>query len=168
MPFTVTYNGNGATGGSVPDDKNVYATGAQVTVLGNTRSLTRAGGTFARWNTKADGTGSPYGFPAADSFIMGSSNVTLYAQWYTTAGLIDSGHGPGITQHYAFAYEEYLQSGGLEPTRTNAVVASCESDYQIMSDWFGGTLTLNSVLQLPIKVFVANLGGGATRQASLH
>ncbi len=96
MPFTVTYNGNGATGGSVPVDTNSYATGAQVTVLGNTGNLTKTGDQFARWNTEADGSGSTYGGPAAGSFTMGTSDVTLYAQWYTTAGLANNfGHGPG-------------------------------------------------------------------------
>jgi hypothetical protein len=159
MQFTVAYNGNGATGGSVPVDGNAYAVGAQVTVLGNTGNLTKTGDTFARWNTKADGTGDSYGFPAPGSFTMGSNNVVLYAQWYTTAGLTDSGHGPGVTPHYVFAYQESLRGRGLEPARTNAVIAACESDYQIMSGWFGGTITLNSVISVPIRVFVADLGG---------
>ena len=30
-----------------------------------------------------------------------------------------------------------------------------------MSGWFGGTITLNSVISVPIRVFVADLGGGA-------
>jgi hypothetical protein len=35
MPYTVTYNGNVASGGSVPVDNNSYASGAQVTVKNN-------------------------------------------------------------------------------------------------------------------------------------
>ena len=39
MTFTVTYDGNGATGGSVPVDATAYNSGDQVTVLGNTGNL---------------------------------------------------------------------------------------------------------------------------------
>jgi hypothetical protein len=160
MAFTVTYNSNGATGGSVPVDPGSYATGALVTVLGNTGTLSKAGDTFARWNAQADGSGAPYGWPAATTFSMGTSDVTLYAQWYTTSGLTDSGQGPGVTDHFAFAYDSSLQAAGLEPARTNAVIAACEGDYQLMSGWFDG-IALNSVMTVPIPCFAANLSGGA-------
>jgi len=82
---TVTYNGNGNTAGTVPvDPSSPYEYGATVTVLDNTGDLTRinVGGTSYRlsgWNTKADGSGS--GQAEGSTFIMGVSNVTLYAQW---------------------------------------------------------------------------------------
>ncbi|MCX8012737.1 MAG: hypothetical protein N3A02_00410, partial [Rectinema sp.] len=43
----VIYDGNGATGGSVPVDSNKYLQGVTVTVLGNTGNLTRPGYRFA-------------------------------------------------------------------------------------------------------------------------
>ena len=62
---TVTYVGNGSTGGTVPVDGNSpYASGATVTVLGNTGALTKTGSSFSSWNTSADGTGTAYA-PAA-------------------------------------------------------------------------------------------------------
>ena len=82
---TTTYNGNGNTAGTVPvDPSSPYQSGATVTVLGNTGDLTRLndGGTsyrFTGWNTKADGSGSDQA--EGSTFIMGASNVTLYAQW---------------------------------------------------------------------------------------
>ena len=60
MTFTVTYDGNGATGGSVPVDATAYTSGDQVTVLGNTGNLSLPGGQFVYWNTAADGTGTEY------------------------------------------------------------------------------------------------------------
>ena len=75
---TVTYNGNGATGGTVPVDSNNYTSGATVTVLGNTGGLVRTGYTFAGWNTAANGTGTNYA-PAATFAI--SASTTLYAKW---------------------------------------------------------------------------------------
>jgi CSLREA domain-containing protein/uncharacterized repeat protein (TIGR02543 family) len=77
--YSVTYNGNGSTGGSVPIDGNAYVAGATVTVLGNTGSLVKTGYIFAGWNTLANGSGTSYAGGA--TFAMGSGNVTLYAQW---------------------------------------------------------------------------------------
>jgi uncharacterized repeat protein (TIGR02543 family) len=82
--YTVTYNGNGSTGGTVPVDSSSYLTGAPVTVLGNTGSLVKTGYTFAGWNTQADGLGTTYA--AGDSFDMGTSSVTLYAKWTEATG----------------------------------------------------------------------------------
>jgi uncharacterized protein (TIGR02145 family)/uncharacterized repeat protein (TIGR02543 family) len=77
--YTVTYNGNENTGGSVPVDGTGYLNGATVTVLGNTGSLTKTHYTFSKWNTSTDGTGTPY--LSGGTFAIGSANVTLYAQW---------------------------------------------------------------------------------------
>jgi uncharacterized protein (TIGR02145 family)/uncharacterized repeat protein (TIGR02543 family) len=77
--FTVSYNGNGNTGGTVPADANNYETAASVTVKTNTGSLVRTGFTFTGWNTAADGSGTVYSANA--TFPMGNTNVTLYAQW---------------------------------------------------------------------------------------
>jgi uncharacterized repeat protein (TIGR02543 family) len=82
---TVSYNGNGSTGGTTPTDaSNPHLSGATVTVLANT--FTRTGYTFAGWYPAADGSGTVYG----TSFTMGSTDTTLYATWtinhYSVAG----------------------------------------------------------------------------------
>jgi uncharacterized repeat protein (TIGR02543 family) len=77
--YTVTYDGNGSDGGSVPTDANTYATNATVTVLTNIGGFTKTGSTFIGWNTVAGGGG--IGYLPGDPFTMGSTNVTLYAQW---------------------------------------------------------------------------------------
>ena len=75
--FTVTYNGNGSTGGSVPTDSNSpYLTGSTVTVLGNTGNLVKTGNDFLGWKIGNAGDLLNPG----DEFTI-SSNVTLYAQW---------------------------------------------------------------------------------------
>lgn len=76
--YTVAYDGNGNTGGTVPVDSNDYDGDDTVTVLGNTGSLVKNGYTFDGWNTAADGSGTDYA-PAATFSI--TSNTTLYAQW---------------------------------------------------------------------------------------
>jgi uncharacterized repeat protein (TIGR02543 family) len=83
--LTITYNGNGNTAGTIPVDlSSPYQSGATVTVLGNTGDLIRIndGGTsyrFTGWNTKADGSGSDQA--EGSTFIMGASNIILYAHW---------------------------------------------------------------------------------------
>ena len=76
--FAVTYDANGATGGSVPTDSGIYEREAGVTVLGNTGSLEKSLFTFGGWNTKPDGTGTSY--QPGESFTI-TENTTLYAKW---------------------------------------------------------------------------------------
>jgi uncharacterized repeat protein (TIGR02543 family) len=79
--YTITYNGNANTGGTVPTDDNKYAQGATVTVKANTGTLVRTGYTFGGWNTLANGSGNSYAASGSATFIMGSANVTLYGTW---------------------------------------------------------------------------------------
>jgi uncharacterized repeat protein (TIGR02543 family) len=88
--YTVTYDGNGATGGPVPTDHvGPYLGFSSVTVCDDHRTdancdfpnderLTRVGYTFDGWNTAANGTGTSY---APSSTFSISSNTVLYAQW---------------------------------------------------------------------------------------
>jgi len=81
--FSVAYDGNGNTGGTLPDTVDIYATGSTVTVLGNTGALYRPGYSFKGWNSAANGSGTPY--VGGDTFVLGSANITLYAQWTATS-----------------------------------------------------------------------------------
>lgn len=103
--YTVTYNGNGSTGGTLPRDNNAYEQSAKVTVAGNTGGLVKAGSTFAGWNTAPDGKGTSYAGNA--SFNMGTANVTLYAQWSKNPAFTVTYNGNGST-------------GGTVPSDNNA------------------------------------------------
>jgi len=87
-PYTVTYNGNSSTGGTVPADANNYEQGDNVTVLGNTGNLVKIQDgislLFTGWNTVDNGSGTSY--DAAATLTMGSANLTLYAQWSVIGG----------------------------------------------------------------------------------
>ena len=83
--YSVIYDGNGYTSGAVPSDPNAYAAGKPVTVLDNTGPLVKVDDSFSGWNTEPDGSGTAY--TAGDTFVIGTSNVTLYAQW-TGAGAV--------------------------------------------------------------------------------
>ncbi|MCH4053528.1 MAG: InlB B-repeat-containing protein [Atopobiaceae bacterium] len=80
IPYTrLSYDGNGSTSGSV--DVSEGAAGSDVTVAEN--GFTRDGYRFVGWNTEADGSGTAYS--AADAFLLGDEDVTLYAQWEKVA-----------------------------------------------------------------------------------
>lgn len=77
--YSVIYDGNSNTGGDVPVDSQDYSESASVTVLGNTGLLVKTNYHFTGWNTAADGGGTSY--TPGSNFVVGSSDVILYAQW---------------------------------------------------------------------------------------
>lgn len=72
--YPITYNGNGATGGSTAGQTKNY--GANIAISSN--GFTRTNYTFLYWNTKADGTGTTY-YPG-NSYGTNAA-LTLYAIW---------------------------------------------------------------------------------------
>jgi len=77
--FTVTYNGNTNTSGTVPTDgSSPYESGTTVTVLGNSGSLANTGSEFVGWNTEENGSGTSY--VQGNTFTI-TSNIILYAKW---------------------------------------------------------------------------------------
>ena len=76
--YTVTFNSNGATSGTVPTSVTVNS-GSNIT-LPSGSGLTKDGYVFGGWNTNSSGTGTNYN--ASSSFTV-NGNVTLYAKWNT-------------------------------------------------------------------------------------
>ena len=112
--LSVTYNGNGNTGGTVPTDDNEYESGDEVTVLGNTDNLAKAGYVWAGWCMNAEGTGTVYGPDYTTTFEI-TQNTTLYAKWNakTITGLAYTGT-PTATQYDGQAFNP----AGLTVTAT--------------------------------------------------
>ena len=76
--FTITYNSNGATSGTVPETVQVEK-GSSFIISANTGNLTKTGYAFTKWSTSTDGTsGQTY---APGYSLTPSKNMTLYAQW---------------------------------------------------------------------------------------
>ena len=80
--YTVTYDDNGATSGSVPTDANYYTSGSTVTVKTNSGSLAKTGYTFGGWNTNTLGTGTNY--TAGTGTFSITEDKILYAKWNET------------------------------------------------------------------------------------
>lgn|GEM_PF-4525758 len=104
--FAVTYDGNGSTGGSVPSDSTVYATGDSVTVLGNTPD--------ARWCT--DDYIDYYDSAIAGTGTVSSGDEDGSDNWETLCAYIkdQSGTAPDISNFPAFNYAaNYATYAGL-------------------------------------------------------
>ena len=72
VTVTVTFDGNGSTGGSTPPES-----GDGPTAL-TTNGFVRTGSAFTGWTTAADGSGAAWANGAVYDF---ATDVTLYAQW---------------------------------------------------------------------------------------
>jgi len=120
--FIVTYNGNGNTAGTVPVDYTNYEQGATVSVLGNSGYLLKLNVSgvsykFAGW---VDGNGVMYS--QSQTFVMGDSNVTLYAIWlpYT---LRDVGPAGGLIFYDKWTYSNgwrYLEAAPIDQSSNSA------------------------------------------------
>jgi len=152
--YRVSYNSNGATGGSVPGDVNAYEQGAIVTVLGNTGNLVRSGYNFSGWNTQADGNGTDH--EAGDTFTIGSSNVILYAKWmintYTVS--FNSNGGSGIGSQ-TVNYNTTVAEPGA-PIRTGYTFGGWYTDDTTFSNAFSFTTAITEDITLYAK-WTANI-----------
>ena len=83
ISYKVTYNGNGATSGSMSDSSHIYGTTSKLTK----NAYVKSGYTFMGWNTKADGTGVSLSeeAPISSLSVTNGTIVTLYAQWSDNA-----------------------------------------------------------------------------------
>ena len=79
---------------------------------------------------------------------------------FITTGLTNG----GVTTHYRFSYDDSLAApSGPEPARTNAVIAACETDYNLMSGWFGGGINVTGMtVQVTSQSNGASWNGTAT------
>lgn len=76
--YTLTYNADDSTDGTVPPAMTGLVADRAVTVANGT-GLVKGDEVFDSWNTKADGTGTKV--PGGGSFISTTGDITLYAQW---------------------------------------------------------------------------------------
>ena len=76
--YTVTFNGNGNTGGSMSAQK--FNCGEAQALTAN--AFTKTGHTFAGWNTEVNGSGDSYSNQQSVSNLAANGEtITLFAQW---------------------------------------------------------------------------------------
>jgi hypothetical protein len=90
--YTVTFNANGATGGSPPAAQTAYS-GSSITIPAQ-GTLSLSGKKFDGWNTQANGGGTGY---AAGATYTVTGNATLYAQWQSEVQYTVTYHANGAT-----------------------------------------------------------------------
>ena len=83
---TISYSGNGNTGGSAPASQTAIGQ-SPLTLRTNTGALTKTSETFAGWNTTDSGSGTYYAVGATN--YVSSGNATLYSMWNTTPSVPD-------------------------------------------------------------------------------
>jgi uncharacterized repeat protein (TIGR02543 family) len=82
--YTITYNGNGSDGGSVPSN-GTFTFGNSYSIVAK-GTMTKSGYNFSGWTTASNGTGTLYA-NASDSIASSTAtytaaaNLTVYAKW---------------------------------------------------------------------------------------
>ena len=165
--YTLTYDGNGNSGGSAPSP----TTGAgSVTLAANSGSLVKSGNHFGNWNTKADGTGISYSLGSSYNLI---SNITLYALWAPNTYTITyegNGSTSGVAPNATVGSGPVTlatNSGALAKSRNSYVGWNTAADGSGTSYSVGDPYTLNAditlfAVWLPVTLSVTYIGNGNT------
>ena len=135
--YRVSYDKNGATGGTVPNVQTKFLNQA-LTLATNTGNLTRGEGLgFNGWNTQADGNGTHYDAGATYA-ADNNASLTLYAEWVNDPAKPPTVNGPeDISLKYGYA--EDPDNGKL------SVVATPDSgaQYDLTYQWYSNTADSN-------------------------
>lgn len=157
--YTVSYLGNGNTGGSVPSDQSKEENVALT--LSGSGTLERTGYGFTGWNTAANGSGIPY--PAGATYTD-NAPLTLHAQWAGNTSTVtfdaNGGDAPSPTTKQVTFESAYGTlptvsrtgynflgwftdaSGGTEVTPSTTVATT--DDHTIYARWIGEFVDLDT------------------------
>lgn len=115
--YSVKYNGNGSTSGSVSNSSHTYDVAKKL----NDNKYTKTGYQYTGWNTKADGSGTSYSDEQSVKNLTtkNGGTVTLYAKW---------DKAPSITAGDQSFYENEITSEQWENLRMKGVSASDQED----------------------------------------
>lgn len=121
--YTIKYNGNGATSGSVSNSTHTYDTAKNL----NENKYVRTGHTFIGWNTKADGSGITYTNRKSVKNLTTENDATinLYAIW---------DKAPTINATDRTYYDsEHTQKEWIDQLRLQDVTANDDEDGNLTS-----------------------------------
>ena len=116
--YTITYDGNGNTSGSVPSDQTDIKYNTATNVRNNSGTLTKTNYTFDGWNTKDDGSGTNYIAGSGSISPTGSSaTITLYARW-KQSGTVNANGGSADRDYLVYWNGALISPTATAPTRT--------------------------------------------------
>ena len=146
---SLTYDGNGKTGGTVPSATNNQLYNTSITLSSNT--LTKAGYTHTGWNTKADGTGAHYDKGA--SYTLTAVSTTLYAEWTPAKYTITYKDQGG--SNFSGTHESGYPTTHTYGTATTLKTAS-KTGYTF-EGWYKEPTCTNKVTSLGATAYSANI-----------
>jgi uncharacterized protein (TIGR02145 family)/uncharacterized repeat protein (TIGR02543 family) len=169
--YTVTFNGNSATNGSVP--AAATADSGVTIMLPGQESLERSGYSFDGWNENNASTGTSY---AANSSYIVKGNVTFYAKWKANTYTLTINANPSNGGTFSRSPDQANYNYG-----TNVTVTATPNPGYTFTGWSGAasetanpvtivmddnkTLTAN-FQQIPYSVTVSSVGAGASNNGS--
>ena len=115
---TITYNGNGNTGGTVPTDSTQYNADASIIIAKN--ELIKTGSSPNGWNTNRNGTGIHY---TDEQVYTDSASLILYAEWRANTYTItyNAGEGTGAPSAQTKTYNVNITLSNTVPQRDNYI-----------------------------------------------
>jgi uncharacterized repeat protein (TIGR02543 family) len=123
--YTITFNGNGSTGGSTA--AQTIASGATAALT--TNGFTKTGYTFDGWTTSAGGT---VAYIDGANYTMGPTDATLYAKWVVYTGpCLSEGFDGGTSVPTDWTFTSI---GGTYTTPANYNVSSPSLQMNATSD----------------------------------
>ncbi|MGE4214171.1 MAG: InlB B-repeat-containing protein [Anaerotignaceae bacterium] len=147
--YTVTYNGNGATSGTVPVDSNAYTSGSAAEVKGNTGSLTKEGYTFGGWSNS----GTTY---SAGENVTVLGNTTLTAVWNAVQSTYTATYNLNYAGSGVYTTQTSIVSGAFltapsEPSRSGYSFSGWYKDTACAERWQFSTNTVTGNMNLYAK-----------------
>ena len=119
ITYTIKFNGNGATSGSMSNMTMTYDVAKNLTA----NSFTKSGYHFTGWNTKAAGTGTSYYNKQSVKNLSSTQGavINLYAQWDTnsyTIAFVGNGNTGGNTSSMTMKFDVAKNLNANGYTRT--------------------------------------------------
>ena len=144
--YTISYNGNGATGGRTANTTATYD--QSVTIASN--GFTKTGYTFAGWTTKSDGSDDGYGWTnwkgtwkyVDGQYGIANRKLQLYARWTPNKYTISyNGNGAtgGSTANTTATYDQNVTIASNGYTRTGYTFAGWTTKSNGTDDGYGWT-----------------------------
>ena len=144
--YTISYNGNGATGGNAANTTATYD--QSVTIASN--GYTKTGYTFAGWTTKSDGSDDGYGWTnwkgtwkyVDGQYGIANRKLQLYARWTPNKYTISyNGNGAtgGSTANTTATYDQNVTIASNGYTKTGYTFAGWTTKSNGADDGYGWT-----------------------------